>query len=165
MDKLKIADRIAQVAERAAIENELELVNVEVVGNERQLTVRVFIDKQDNSGAVTHEDCSKISSYLGTILDVEDFIPTAYTLEVSSPGIERELFKIKDYQRFIGQNAKLKTRQPINNQRNFRGRITGVDNEIIIFEDKTSGQVSIPFNIIAKANLEVDLTEELKRNP
>jgi ribosome maturation factor RimP len=165
MDKLKVADRVRDIAERVAAENGLELVNVEVAGSERQLTVRVFIDKFDESGnsGVTHEDCSNVSLHIGTILDVEDFIPSAYTLEVSSPGIERELFKLKDYERFAGQNAKIKTRQPVGNQRNFRGQIVGVEGDNIVFADKTTGRLEIPFNIIAKANLEVDLEEELKR--
>ncbi len=165
MDKSKIADKISEIAERVAAESNLEVVNTEVVGNERQLTVRIFIDKTDGTGGVTHEDCAKLSFNVGTILDVEDFIQPAYTLEVSSPGIERELIKLRDYARFAGQNARLKTRQPIDTQRNFRGRIVGVENDKILFEDKTRGAVTIPFELVSKANLEVDLTEELKRAP
>lgn len=165
MDKQKIAEKVGEIAERTARENNLEMVNVEVVGNERQLTVQIYIDKPDSAGGVTHEDCSNFSFHVGTILDVEDFIQPAYTLIVSSPGIERGLFKLKDYERFAGQNAKIKTRQPIANQRNFRGRILQVENDNIIFEDKTNGTVTIPFAIVSKANLEVDLTEELKRAP
>ncbi len=166
MDKLKTADRIREIAERVTAEINLELVNVEVVGSERQLIVRVIIDKQDESGnsVVTHAECAAISLHLGTILDVEDFIDPAYNLEVSSPGIERELFKLADYERFAGKSAKIRTRQPIDNQRNFRGRIGGVTGETVVFDDKTTGQVLIPLAIIAKANLEIDLTEELKRN-
>lgn len=166
MDKSKIADRISEIAERVAAENNLELVNTEVLGNERELSVQIFIDKADAaSGGVTHEDCANLSFHVGTILDVEDFIQPAYTLVVSSPGIERGLYKLKDFVRFTGQNAKLKTRQPIDAQRNFRGRIAGVEGENILFEDKTRGAVTIPFAIVSKANLEVDLTEELKRAP
>lgn len=161
-----IAGRIAEITGRVAAENNLELVNVEVVGSERAPIVRIFIDRLDvetGKSAVTHEDCVAVSLYVGTILDVEDFISSAYTLEVSSPGIERELFKLADYQRFAGTNAKLKTRQPVGNQRNFRGLIVGVENENVIFNDRTNGQITIPFDIIAKGNIEVDLTEELKR--
>lgn len=165
MDKRKIADKISEIAGRVAAENNLELVNVEVVGNERQLTVRIFIDKADGASGVTHEDCASLSFHVGTILDVEDFIQPAYTLEVSSPGIERELFKLRDYERFAGQNAKLKTREAIDTQRNFRGRIVGVENENILFDDKTRGAITIPFRLVSRANLEVDLTEELKRAP
>jgi ribosome maturation factor RimP len=129
------------------------------------LAVRVFIDKLDESGnsTVTHEDCSNVSFHIGTILDVEDFIAPAYTLEVSSPGIERPLFNLKEYERFAGKLAKLKTRQPINEQRNFRGRIVGVSAENVLFDDKTNGQLTIPFSIIVKGNLEFDFEEELKR--
>ena len=165
MDKLKIEDKIREIAERVAAENGYELVNVEVVGSERELTVRVFIDKESEAGksGISHDDCSLMSLHLGTILDVEDFIQPSYKLEVSSPGIERELFKLKDYERFAGNNAKLKTRQPIGSQRNFRGQIINVEGDNVIFEDKTNGRVEIPFAIIAKANLEVDLEDELKK--
>ncbi|MEJ7710285.1 MAG: ribosome maturation factor RimP [Pyrinomonadaceae bacterium] len=100
---------------------------------------------------------------LGTILDVEDFISSAYTLEVSSPGLERGLYKLDDYSRFQGKAAKLKTRQPIQGQRNFRGLITGVDDYQVLFNDRTSGQLRIPFDIIVKANLEIDIEEEFRR--
>jgi ribosome maturation factor RimP len=163
MDKLKIENKIKEVAEKVAAENNLELVQVEVVGSERQLTVRVFIDKPNVEGGVTHEDCTTVSFNVGTILDVEDFIPSNYILEVSSPGIERELFKLDDYKRFAGESAKLKTRQPIDNQRNFRGKIVAVENETIVFDDKTNGRVLIPFSIVAKANLEFDYEAELKQ--
>jgi ribosome maturation factor RimP len=112
---------------------------------------------------VTHDDCSDVSLHLGTILDVEDFIHASYTLEVSSPGLERGLYKRADYERFAGSDAKLKTRQPIEGQRNFRGRILGVDENAVLFEDRTNGRVRIPFDIITKANLEVDLSQELRR--
>jgi ribosome maturation factor RimP len=112
---------------------------------------------------VTHEDCSTVSHHLGTVLDVEDFIHSAYTLEVSSPGLERGLYKRQDYERFSGSPAKLKSRLAINGQRNFRGRIIGVEGERVIFEDKTSGQVSVPLEAIVKANLEIDVEEEFRR--
>jgi ribosome maturation factor RimP len=84
-------------------------------------------------------------------------------LEVSSPGLERGLYKRADYERFAGANAKLKTRQPISGQRNFRGRLLAVEGDEVIFEDRTNGRVQIPLDIIAKANLEVDIEEELRR--
>jgi len=96
-------------------------------------------------------------------LDVEDFIHATYTLEVSSPGLERGLYKRADYERFSGSLAKMKIRQPINGQRNFRGRIIGVEGEQVIFEDKVSGRVSVPLESIVKANLELDVEEEFRR--
>ena len=120
----------------------------------------MFIDKP---GGVTHEDCSGVSTQIGAVLDVEDFIHSAYTLEVSSPGLERGLYKLADYQRFAGSTAKLKTRAPAKNQRNFRGRIAGVESQNVIFEDRTSGRITIPFDSIVKANLEVDAESEFRQ--
>src|SRR6185295_2956714 len=155
-----IEARVQELAERVAIDHGLELVHAEVGGPENKPIVRVFIDKRQG---VTHEDCSEVSTQLGTMLEVEDFIHASYTLEVSSPGLERGLYKRADYERFTGSNAKLKTRQPIGGQRNFRGRLLGLEGDEVIFDDRTSGRVQIPLDIITKANLEVDVNEELRR--
>ena len=88
-----------------------------------------------------------MSHHLGTILDVEDFIHSSYTLEVSSPGLDRGLYKRADYERFAGSLAKLKTSSPIGGQRNFRGRLLGVDGDDVLFEDRTSGRVRIPLDV------------------
>src|SRR5207249_3095314 len=140
-----------------AIDHGLELVHAEVAGPEGRPVVRVFIDKP---GGVTHDDCSDVSTQLSTVLDVEDFIHSAYTLEVSSPGLERGLYKPADYERFAGRTARIKLRVPLNGQRNFRGRIAGIDNDSVILDDRTSGRVRIPLGDVAKANLEVDVDEE-----
>jgi ribosome maturation factor RimP len=155
-----IAARVQEIAERVAIDHGVELVHAEVAGPDQKPIVRVFIDKPQG---VTHDDCSEVSTHLGTILDVEDFIHASYTLEVSSPGLERGLYKRADYERFSGSNAKLKTRQPIDGQRNFRGRLLGVEGDEVIFDDRTNGRVQIPLDIITKANLEVDVEEDLRR--
>jgi ribosome maturation factor RimP len=157
-----IEERVQAIAERVAIDRGLELVHAEVAGPANKPIVRVFIDKPDG---VTHKDCSEVSLHVGTILDVEDFIHASYTLEVSSPGIERGLYKRSDYDRFAGRQAKLRTRRPINGQRNFRGRLLGVAGEEAVFEDRTSGRVMIPLDSIAKAHLEFDAQEELRRTP
>ena len=148
-----------EIAARAASERGLELVHVELAGGARSPVVRVFIDKP---GGVTHEDCSEVSQHVGTVLDVEDFIPGAYTLEVSSPGLERGLYSRADYERFAGRLAKIKTRGAIGGQRNFRGRLAGVEGEEVLFDDKTSGRVRVPLSEIAKANLEIDIEEEFR---
>src|SRR5215475_1782424 len=140
MGNESIAARVQELAERVAIDYGLELVHTEVAGPENKPIVRVFIDKPQG---VTHEDCSEVSTHLGTILDVEDFIHASYTLEVSSPGLERGLYKPADYERFAGGNAKIKTRLPINGQRNFRGRLLGLDGDHALFEDLTNGNVRI----------------------
>ena len=155
-----IAERVQAIAERVAIDHGLELVHAEVAGPDNKPIVRIFIDKPNG---VTHKDCSEVSLHVGTVLDVEDFIHASYTLEVSSPGIERGLYKRSDYERFAGRLAKLKSRNPINGQRNFRGRLLGIDGDEVLIEDRTSGRVRVDFNSIAKANLELEVEKEFHR--
>jgi ribosome maturation factor RimP len=155
-----VEERVRAIAERTAIDHGLELVHAEVAGPDNKPIVRVFIDKPNG---VTHQDCAEVSLHIGTILDVEDFIHASYTLEVSSPGIERGLYKLQDYERFAGSLAKLKTRKAVNGQRNFRGRLLGTDGADVLIEDRTSGRVTIAFDVIAKANLEMDVNAEFKR--
>ena len=158
--KQQIEERIREIAVQTAEENGLELVQAEVAGSGKKLTVRVFIDKE---GGVMHEDCSNMSRSLEKIFDEEDFIPAAYLLEVSSPGLERELYSLKDFEKFAGSLVKVKLNAPVDGQKVFRGRIVKVEDEKIIFDDKTKGTARFPFSAVAKANLEIDLEEEFKR--
>ena len=158
--KQQIEERIREIAAQTANENGLELVQAEVAGSGKKLTVRVFIDKE---GGVMHEDCSNMSRSLEKIFDEEDFIPAAYLLEVSSPGLERELYSLQDFKKFAGCLAKIKLNAPIDGQKNFRGRIEGIEGEEIVFNDNTKGTARFPYSAVAKANLEIDLEEELKR--
>lgn len=155
-----VEERVRAIAERVAIDHGVELVHAEVAGPENKPIVRIFVDKP---AGVTHEDCSEVSFHVGTILDVEDFIHASYTLEVSSPGLERGLYKRADYERFAGSNAKLRTRRAINGQRNFRGELLGIEGDEVLFEDRTNGRVRIPFDAIARANLEVDMEQEFRK--
>lgn len=161
MSKSFVNDKIREMATEAAENNGVELVHVEEKGTGKQRTLRVFIDKQNG---VSIEDCAQVSRNLSDLLDAEDLIHTEYTLEVSSPGLERELYSLKDFERFAGSLAKVKTKMPINGQKHYRGRITKVEGEEIFFDDRTSGQISFPYEAVAKANLEFDLEAELKSN-
>jgi ribosome maturation factor RimP len=160
MGSSAVEDRVRAIAERVSLDHGLELVHAEVAGPDNKPIVRIFIDKPNG---VTHQDCSEVSFHVGTILDVEDFIHASYTLEVSSPGIERGLYKRQDYERFAGSLAKVKARKPINGQRNFRGRVVGIDGDDVLFEDRTSGRVRIAFETIVRANLEIDVEQEFRR--
>jgi ribosome maturation factor RimP len=82
--------------------------------------------------------------------------------EASSPGLERGLYEPGDYERFAGKMAKMRTRGAVNGQRNFRGRLAGVEGGDVLFDDKTSGRIRVPFSEIAKANLEIDVEEEFR---
>jgi len=160
MDLRSVAERVRDIAGDVAVDHGLELVHAELAGPEGHPIVRVFIDKP---GGVTHQDCSAVSLHLGTVLDVEDFIHSAYTLEVSSPGLERGLYKRADYERFAGSKAKIKVREPVKGQRNFRGVIVGIEDDDVIFDDRTSGRVRFPIDGVAKANLELDVDGEFRR--
>ena len=155
-----IGERVEQIAASVAERSGIEFLHCQIAGSKRNPTVRLIIDKP---GGVTLEDCAQISRDVEAALDRDDFIPTAYTLEVSSPGIERELFKLADFERFSGQNARIKTTQSINGQRNFAGIISAVSGREIEFEDRTSGKVVIPYESVAKASLLVDLSDDFKK--
>jgi ribosome maturation factor RimP len=161
MSERPIETRIRDIAADVAGENGLEFVHSEVVGTRGSMTLRVFVDKP---GGVSHEDCAKVSRALDALLDTEDLIPTTYILEVSSPGLERELYSIEDFRRFAGHSAKVKTRESIDGQRNFRGKIIAVEDADIVFDDRTNGTVRFPYSLVIKANLEIDLEEELKKH-
>jgi ribosome maturation factor RimP len=161
MSKQIVTEKIREIAARIAGENNLELVQAQVVGTSKNLTIRVFIDK---TGGVTHEDCATVSRQMGQILDAEDVFPLSYLLEVSSPGLERELYSLEDFKKFTGKLAKVKTTAAIDGQKNFRGRIINTEGDEIVFDDKTNGTVRFSFDAVAKANLEIDLEEELKRS-
>jgi ribosome maturation factor RimP len=122
-------DRVREIAERVAASSGLEVVDVEFRGGGNARMLRVFLDKPaapggDPLAGVTHGDCGNFSREFGTILDVEDAVPGgSYTLEVSSPGLDRKLSRPADFERFTGSRLKLMTRQPVNNNRYFEGRL------------------------------------------
>ena len=159
MSKGLLTERVREAAAEIAAQNGLELVHIEEKGLGKSRLLRLFIDKPEG---VTVEDCSNVSNQFGDILDAEDLIHSEYTLEVSSPGLDRELYSLKDFERFAGNLAKVKTHKPIDGQKNFRGKLLRVEGEEIFFDDRTSGEVSFPYSAVAKANLEFDLEAELK---
>ena len=161
MEAGTIDERIREIGEKVAEGLGFEFVHSQIAGAKHNPTVRVFIDKP---GGVTIEDYSTASRAIEAELDADDFIPTSYVLEVSSPGLERELFSIEDFKRFSGKQAKVRTNSPVNGQRNFSGQIVTVDGDDIVFADKTNGQVRFPHGSVAKANLLIDLEEELKNS-
>lgn len=160
MSKHLIEEKVREIAARVAEENKIELVHAETVGSKHNPIIRVFIDKPEG---ISHSDCEITSRGIEAILDADETISPTYMLEVSSPGLERELYSLQDFEKYNGNLAKVKTATPINGQKNFRGRIVGIKGEEILFDDKTSGTLSFPFSAIVKANLEIDLEEELKR--
>ena len=120
-------DQIHAIVERVAASYGLEVVEIELRGGGKARMLRIFIDRPggiDKSAGVTHEDCANVSREVSTIFEVEDAMPGgAYTLEVSSPGLDRKLFRAADFERFQGSRVKLTTREPVNGNRHFEGRL------------------------------------------
>ena len=116
-------ERVREIVERVASSSGLEVVDVEFRGGGKSRMLRITIDKP---AGVTHEDCVNVSREVSTILDVEDAIPGSYLLEVSSPGLDRNLSRPAEFERFIGNLIKVTVREPINSSRHFEGRLESV---------------------------------------
>lgn len=152
--KEEIVTRIAEIAQRVGDSEGIEIVDVELLGTGRGRLLRIFIDRPQG---VTHADCEFISQQVGTILDVEDVIPgDSYTLEVSSPGLERKLSKAKDFERFVGQKAKVVLREPVENQRSWEGKLAGVSEGMVALEPSAGRLIRFPLTQVQKANLKFE---------
>ena len=162
----EIVGKVEQIAERVAQPEGIEIVEVQLLGAGRGRVLRIFIDRPHSGGSdaspdrphgVSHGDCEFISQQVGTILDIEDVIPgDSYTLEVSSPGLERKLSKAKDFERFVGQKAKVVLRQPVENQRRWEGKLAGVSEGIVALEPSAGRIIRFPLAQVEKANLKFD---------
>jgi len=177
--KEEIVAKIAEIAERVADPEGIEIVDVELLGAGRGRLLRLTIDRPQGrsndsgiagSGAaaeerphgVSHADCEFISQQVGTILDIEDVIPgDSYTLEVSSPGLERKLTKAKDFERFVGHKARIVLQEPVENQRRWEGKLAGVSQGVVALEvaamqPGTGRVIHFPLAQVQKANLKFD---------
>jgi ribosome maturation factor RimP len=153
-------ERIREIAVRVAASYGL-LVDEVVVRRERGADVlRIVLDRPGPAAtpeeSVSIADCERVSQELSTILDVEDVLPQSYTLEVSSPGLDRPLRNARDYERFAGRLAKIVTREPINRQTAFAGRLRGMEGEDVLFENEGGKLIRLPLSVISRARLEVE---------
>jgi ribosome maturation factor RimP len=157
----EIVDRVRSMADPIILNEGMELVDVEYRRESKGWVLRLTLDKE---GGVTLDDCTRISQEVGRSIDVEDFIQTAYTLEVSSPGLTRPLKTEKDFMKYRHRLIKVKTVDPIENRRQFKGRLLGVSENRIEIEGD-GGIFQIPLSNVAKANLEVDQDVLRKEHP
>ena len=149
-----VASKIEEIANRVAESEGMEVVEVEVKGGGQHRFVRISIDKPDG---VSHGDCELVSQQVGTILDVENVVPGGrYTLEVSSPGVERKLLKSQDFERFAGKKAKVTLRDPIDGRRNWEGTLAGIEDGLIRLDLERGDPLRFPFDQIQKANLKFE---------
>ena len=160
MESRSIESKIKEIALKAAKENGVEFVHLEIAGTKRNQVVRIFADKE---GGITIEDCSNVSRSVEAAMDADDFMPGAYVLEVSSPGLDRELYSLADFEKFAGKAAKLRMKPDFDGPKALNGKIVSVSDGEILFEDRTSGEIAFGYDSVAKANLKIDIGQELNR--
>ena len=138
-----------ELFEPVVVDMGYELIEIEYQPNPKYGVLRLYIDKESG---IEVDDCSAVSRQVSAILDVEDPVPGKFNLEVSSPGMDRPLRRLEDFQRFIGEEVKVKTGMPFEGQRNFKGRLNGVEDDLIIIECENK-EVRLPVTAIDNARL------------
>jgi len=146
-------NRIRQLVSMAVESLGYEFIDLELKGAGNNSVLRVYIDKLDG---ISHSDCGLVSEQVGTVLDVEDVIPHKYTLEVSSPGLDRKLVKESDFSRFEGKLAKIQTRIPLQHQKVFKGRLKGLRDGSVVLQLPQGDLLEIPLDVIQEARLEFE---------
>ncbi|MFN3460201.1 MAG: ribosome maturation factor RimP [Oceanibaculum sp.] len=154
---MELTDRIAEMLAPSLQAMGYDLVRVQLMGGNRAV-LQIMADRLDEA-PMTVEDCADISRSVSALLDVEDPIKTAYTLEVSSPGIDRPLVRARDFERYAGFEAKLDAKVPVEGRKRFRGRLLGLDADGAVVMDTDAGELHIAVADIARAKL--ILTDEL----
>ncbi|HTU45486.1 MAG TPA: ribosome maturation factor RimP [Bryobacteraceae bacterium] len=154
VEKTGLLQRITELGEQAAAGTAIEIAEVQLRGAGKARLLRVYIDRP---GGVTHGDCELISQKLGKLLDDEDAIPgDSYTLEVSSPGVERSLSKPRDFERVVGQKIRLAVRDPIEGQTRFEGKLANFADQVLDLEISPGCLLHVPLEQVHKANLKFE---------
>jgi len=149
-----LLERLESIVEPVVSSAGCELVDVTALVEHGHNILRVFIDKP---GGVTIDDCATVSRELGAALDVEDIMPGRYSLEVSSPGLDRVLKKEKDFRRFVGSRVKIRTVRPVHGRSNFKVTLEGVRGGVVVVKDDSGELWEIEINDIRRANLVPEL--------
>ncbi len=157
----EIVNRVQVIARSILSDEGMELVDIEYRRESKGWVLRLTLDKE---GGITLDDCTRVSQEVGRNLDIEDFIQTPYALEVSSPGLTRPLKTEQDFMKYCNHWIKVKTVEPIENRRQYKGKLLGVSVNRMAIE--VEGRVfEIPLSNVAKANLEVDWDRPRQRRP
>jgi ribosome maturation factor RimP len=155
-----VVEQVRAVAARVAASHGLDLFDVKFRREASGMVLRVQIDRPGPAAtaedSVSVEDCAAVSRDLSAVLDVEDIVPAAYTLEVSSPGLDRPLRSADDYRRFAGRRAKLVMREAVDGQTFLKGRLGGVEDGRVVIDAEDRRRHLVPIGIITRANLEVE---------
>ena len=153
-ERQAIQAKLMALADNLAASLGMEVLLVEIKGAGGRSLIRTYLDR---TGGISLDDCERFSKRFSVILDVEDVVPFSYVLEVSSPGLDRPLVKEEHFLRFVGRNAKIKTRLPIMKQRNFTGKILDVTGGRLLLETAPQKQVEIALSEVDKANLVAEI--------
>jgi ribosome maturation factor RimP len=154
LEQTGLLQRITQLGEQAAADTGIEIADIQLRGAGKARLLRVYIDRP---GGVTHADCELISAKLGQLLDDEDAVPgESYTLEVSSPGLERKLSKPRDFERVVGQKIRVGVQEPIEGQTRFEGKLSRFADEVLEVETGPGHTVRVPLRQVQKANLKFE---------
>ena len=148
-------EKIREMAQRVAASEGLHLVDVELKGGNSNPLLRVYIDK---AGGVSHADCQLVSEQLSAMLDVEDPFPGRYTLEVSSPGLDRKLTRPSDFTYFAGRRVRVVLKEAPENQKVLEGRLAGFENGRVRLDLGDQGLQELDLANIRKAQLVVELS-------
>jgi ribosome maturation factor RimP len=154
-----IPEEMRALIEPIVADHGLELVDADLKRGRVPWTLRVFVDTPEGDGRVPVEDCARVSREIGSHLDAADLVPARYTLEVSSPGLDRVLAREKDFIAACGSEVKVETRAPLEGRKRFRGRLIGFDEEVarLLVDGE---EVQIAFVDVAKANAVYEFTRE-----
>ncbi len=153
-DRNTVVEQIRAIAERVGASEGIEVVDVQLLGGGGSRVLRLFIDRPEG---VSHADCELMSQQVGTILDVEDIIPGGkYTLEVSSPGVERKLSRPRDFERFTGQKIKVTLKDPVEEKTHWMGLLAGFAAGVITLEPAPGKTIQFPLEQVEKANLKFE---------
>jgi ribosome maturation factor RimP len=147
-------EKITEMARRVVVSEGLTLVDVELKGGGGSRLLRVYIDKPEG---ISHADCELVSEQLSVLLDVEDPFPGSYTLEVSSPGLDRKLVKASDFAHFAGRKARVVVREPVDDQKVLEGRLAGCEAGRIRLDLGEAGFKELELSNIQKARLVVEI--------
>jgi ribosome maturation factor RimP len=149
-----LVEQIEQISAPVLQEHGTELVDCQFVHEHGQWVLRFFLDK---AGGITLDDCATVSEHIGRILDATDIIKQHYSLEVSSPGINRPLKKESDYQRFIGEKVDVTLYAPLNGRRHFKGTLQSVSAGVAVVEVEPQQTFALPLADVAKAKLDPEI--------
>src|SRR2546422_923328 len=155
-----VVERVRALAGGVAGGGGLEIFDVQSRREAPGMVLRIQIDRPGPAAtaeeSVSVEDCANVSRELSAILDVEDIVPSAYTLEVSSPGLDRPLRSVDDFRRFTGRRARVVTREPVDGQTFLRGTLGGTEGRHVLIDAEDHKRHRVPIDAIRRANLEVE---------